>query len=169
MNKLQLRQELKRIGDRNRRFNGMTPERKRVTIARDTIAALKDKKFIATHDGYLDDKSVDNGDKLPNNYKCQACALGGMFVGLTTRIKNLTVKTHGRLRSQITAPLEEFFDVDQLKAIEYAYEQGCVSQGNLDCDYAYKCESYGREYLDSSKRLIAIMQNIINNNGTFTP
>lgn len=33
MNDKELKRELKKIGDRNRRFNKMTPEKKRISIA----------------------------------------------------------------------------------------------------------------------------------------
>lgn len=170
MNKLQLSKELKRIGDRNRRFNAMTLERKRVTIAKDTLASLQAKKFIASHGvGYLHYSSTDNGDKLPNNYKCGACALGGMFVGLTTRIKELSIKEQNGDRDRIIAPLRSYFDREQLDAIEYAFEQGNISLRTLNYSSAHRYSDFGKAYDNPDDRLIAIMQNIIDNKGTFTP
>lgn len=170
MNTVQLRKELKRIGDRNRRFDKMTPSNRRVTIAKDTIAALIAKKIVAYQgDGYLSDRHTENGDKLPDDYKCNVCALGGMFIGLTTRIKGLSVKTESGLRSQVIEPLVEYFDVYQLAAIEYAFERGAVALHGLNPDEAFRCEDFGMEYEDHNDRLIAIMQNIIDNKGTFKP
>lgn len=164
MNNKQLRRELKIIGDRNRRFNKMSPERKQVTIAKDTLAVLKTKKVLAMKGVYLSHTSKDNGDKLPNNYNCNACALGSMFVGLTTRIKDLSVKNHSGFRNSFTAQLAPYFGQDQLSDIEKAFETTPQSY-DTECD----AQVFGVKYHNDEDRLIGIMENIINNNGTFKP
>jgi hypothetical protein len=167
----QMRRELKKIGDRNRRFNKMSPEKKRVTIAKDTIAALKTNKVCATVRVYLGESARSNGDKLSNNVRCQACALGSMFVGLTTRIKDLSVKVDS-YRQQVVSPLAEYFSPIQLKVIESAFEGGMHYSDiyNLYGDNYYdKAINYKYSYTDSEERLIAIMENIIKNNGEFIP
>lgn len=145
MNKQQLCKEMKRIGDRNRRFDAMTPERKRVAIARDTLAALAAQKILAKRGIYLGDDAQENGDKLPNKYECHACALGSMFVGLTTRLKDLSVKG-SPYRFDITSHLSRYFSNEQLDSIEDRFENGVEA---------------------AEDSLTSIMQNIIDNNGTF--
>jgi len=163
----ELRRELKRIGDRNRRFNEMSPERKRVAIARDTIESLRLKKVVAKRGVYLDWTSMENGDKLPKNYKCQACALGSMFVGLTTRVKDVSVKdANGGIRADITDGLSNYFDNEQLDLIEDAFETGYGCVADDDCSTQQK---FGAQFKTEDERLVAIMQNIINNNGEFKP
>lgn len=166
MNKLQLRKELKRIGDRNRRFKAMTKARKRVAIAKDTIEALNARKIVAKCGVYLAHDAELNGDKLPNDYACKACALGSMFVGLTTRVKDLSVKGH-QCRSHITEDLSKYFSDIQLDMVESAFEQR-----EMGWAHSYKtrpAKEFGNKYSDSDDRLRAIMQNIIDNNGTFKP
>jgi hypothetical protein len=163
----QMRRELKKIGDRNRRFNKMSPEKKRVTIAKDTIAALKTNKVCATVRVYLGESARSNGDKLSNNARCQACALGSMFVGLTTRVKDLSVKV-----DNFRQHLVEYFSPIQLKVIESAFEGGMHYSDihNLYGDnYHDKAVRYKYAYTDLEERLIAIMENIIKNNGEFKP
>jgi len=162
----ELRRELKKIGDRNRRFNEMSPERKRVAIARDTIESLQLKKVVAERGNYLGWSSMENGDKLPINYKCQACALGSMFVGLTTRVKNISIKdANGGVRDDITNNLSNYFADYQLDAIESAFE----TPYKFNHYTASLYEKFGAQFKTDEERLVAIMQNIIDNNGTFKP
>lgn len=166
----ELRRELKKIGDRNRRFNKMTPERKRITIAKDTIAALKTKKIIAETGEYLGSSYRLNGDKLPNNYRCSACALGSMFVGLTTRVKDLSVKKPEAVLSALHIELKPYFSRIQLYAIEAAFEYRRIMHTYIiGSALATCCHLFGSSYPDDDERLVAIMQNIIDNNGEFKP
>lgn len=130
--------------------------------------------------------------KLPS---CSCCALGSMFMSCTLFNNQTTVQqlnlAAGDLGAAIEAPapyaadgvfsngLIKFFSTAQLKLIEHAFEGesgyfyeppyddgGQLIRRSATTMAALKWRD---KYPDAKKRLIAIMQNIIDNNGTFKP
>ena len=92
-----LRRLRKRIKDRERRFKKMSPERKRVAIAKDVIEQLNSSKFVASNArGWIDPAVVrgNNDKELQDVFleeRCTGCALGALFVCTVIRADELTV------------------------------------------------------------------------------
>lgn len=126
---------------------------------------------------------------------CSCCALGSMFMSCTllnnqTTVQQLNVASSD-LGDAIESPkqfaesrvfsngLTKFFSAAQLKLIEtafegeggYFYEPPYDDEGELIKRPAATMAAleWPNKYPDVKKRLIAIMQNIIKNNGTFKP
>lgn len=183
----------KRIKRANEKFASMTKAEKRVQIAKDVITQLQAKKIKATPGTYVrttlknvqvkkDDYGCsmlhfDKGTQAQDVFKgltCDACALGSMFL--------CAVDTHDKLKMKNLNPecdidydkasaeirldnqdmydyLSKFFNREQLYQIECAFEgSNFESSARL-----YKNER------NSRKRLRLIMENIVNNEGTFVP
>jgi hypothetical protein len=121
--------------------------------------------------------------------QCSCCALGGMFMSCTLYNNNTTVDDLCYAGADIgdvileagdnSLPngLDKFFSVAQLKLIEQTFEgnQGAINSstddgtGEIIDKFSPRAEAFYTKYKKPKDRLIAIMQNIIANNGTFKP
>lgn len=185
------------IENRNRVFAAATPEQKRMLIAKDVIAQIKAKRFKPTsgtwvrpkmkNGAYLEIEEKFDGDESIRELfigkripACDCCALGAMFMSCTTYNEGTTVDHFEReidwdfeervLNKTLSNGLTNFFSVEQLQLIETAFEGGdgafMVEKGDLE---AQKAASWYEDLSRDDKRMIAIMENIIANNGTFVP
>lgn len=118
---------------------------------------------------------------------CTVCAVGACFVAGVLRHDSLTVGTFGNDendRDGMEAYLGRWFEPEQLRLIETAFEmeerfyQGegeDYEAGDEIPEIATRAVMFGEDnsggFDDDSDtaRLIAIMQNVINNGGTFRP
>jgi hypothetical protein len=122
--------------------------------------------------------------------QCSCCALGGMFMSCTLYNNSTTVESLGFAGDDIGGALykssepgsisnglDKFFSVEQLRLIEQTFEgnNGVVTGGERDDDggefdkFSPRSEAFYTKYKKPKDRLIAIMQNIVKNNGTFKP
>lgn len=119
--------------------------------------------------------------------KCDVCALGSLFMSHIRVFNQISLGQIDSERDTITQSLHEYFDKEQLDLIETAFERSGAgtyntyyfSDENLsdselnDLDskglLAYKAIKFGQKYGDSSKRLRAIMLNVVKNDGVFKP
>ena len=122
--------------------------------------------------------------------QCSCCALGGMFMSCTLYNNNTTVDNLSYAGEDIadvilnednTEPLpnglNNFFSVAQLKLIEQTFEgdNGAIisgvdsGTGEIIDKFSSRAEAFYNKYKRPKDRLIAIMQNIVKNNGTFKP
>lgn len=131
---------------------------------------------------------VSNNPKSDPNTFCYACAIGGVLIS-SLLFKNNTMRAGGGFRYPAQNLMEKSrsdlielayginspFTRLQLNMIESAFEQNqafypgkdrLTKQGERN---ASKAVSFGEKYKDDSERLVAIMQNIINNRGEFKP
>lgn len=104
---------------------------------------------------------------------CNVCALGAMFTSCTLYNNKTTIIdfTEGgeitkfqslfSTNSKFKNGLNKYFDNEQLMLIESAYEGSNGMYFNRNTRY------FMEEYPDNRKRMIAIMENIIKNNGEF--
>ena len=168
----------------------LSAEEKRVAIARDVIASLNKHRYNARQGTYVDEEtfndyplntSVQKILEVNNPPECTVCALGGCFLSLIKFNNNVTVEeildmdftSAGVMRKQ----LGEFFSEEQLGLIETAFENDIDYARRVDADdlQAHKAADFFEivhdvdGYYDETKLMIAIMQNIIDNNGTFVP
>lgn len=96
---------------------------------------------------------------------CNVCAMGAMFMGYVNKFNNYNVQPgiylSGIVDTQIGETLIEYFTFNELKEIEAAFE-GYPTYG----DYVY---TYAYQFPDDDKRLEAIIDNCIRNDGVFVP
>lgn len=146
-----------------------------VEIARDVIRLMKAKKLVARTMTYLTlDSPIPTGTKElqtlieQDDFKCYVCAIGGLFVSLVAKENACPIRWGPELGRQFgrvpTIPqfrqdgmrrrLRKYFSREQLGLIEAAFERSI---------------RFGYKYDDPSDRMIAIMRNIIRNQGEFKP
>lgn len=140
---------------------------KRVEIAKDVLSQIAAERIVACPGQYID-----------TDARCQVCALGSMFRVLVddaafevTKTKNVSKQL-----ADIREVLLDHFSSEQLGLIECAFE-GAVGYINVDDyedtdDLPAEVESalaYADKYEDPQDRLVAIMQNIVDNDGMFVP
>ena len=121
--------------------------------------------------------------------QCSCCALGGMFMSCTLYNNNTTLENLGyagddisnvlleETSEKLSNGLNKFFSVAQLKLIEQTFEgdHGAVLSGMDDGTgeivdkFTPRSEAFYTKYKKPKDRLVAIMQNIVKNNGTFKP
>jgi hypothetical protein len=125
---------------------------------------------------------------------CQVCGVGAIFASLV-RLNNEFDQKFDIVGNNATAEIAkedfhekliQYFDEDQLNLIELAFEKGSGykywdvdwnGNSNDDEDNLSKDEwanrnfavMFGFNFSNSKQRLIAIMKNIIKNDGTFAP
>lgn len=111
--------------------------------------------------------------------KCRVCALGSLFLS-GIRLYNGVSWTlnkedaffdlsHDLFDDIEKSPLNKYFSTKQLQLIEATFEDGdgsCWLSSDRDHVLA---RAYYVKYRDAEKRLIGIMNNIIDNEGTFNP
>lgn len=173
----------------NEEFKKATKAQKRVMIAKDVLAQIKAKRYFAESGEWVkplwsDDQksiaiklypksSIKDAFKSKAINSCRVCALGGLFMSCTNLNNNTTVQdlkneTYiGDLVAdddKISNGLNRIFTQGQLMLIESYFEggEGYFRDGNE------KTQTFLESYNDD-ERLKIIMQNIIDNNGTFKP
>jgi len=134
-----------------------------------------------------DNKELDSLLKVASN--CDVCALGAIFYAAVIRHDNLKIGIlsefddiaegdgyFGIFSSTMFIYLKEFFPQKELCFIEAAFEGNLVNwyddSDEGDRDYSgiiERCREFSKRFEDPEDRMRAIMQNIIDNNGTFTP
>ncbi len=182
----------KQIEKRNKEFAAADDAGKRVLVAKDVIKLLKGDKFTAATGHFMSlGNDVDYADSereesmqktglreafLGNHVECSGCALGGLMLSCTLYNNKYTYgelsDTGGDLGAwvknerPIKNGLNKIFSRDQLKLIEQSFEGGT---GYFTGGAPYEAEVFYGNYDDDKKRLLAIMENIVRNKGTFVP
>ena len=170
----------------NKKFQELTRAEKRVAIAKDVLISLKQKRIRANTGSYFCYTNFDEFDendsakKHINQIKCECCALGATLLSTVKFANTLTISdlrfysgSHGR-SWQI---FKDIFTPKQLALIEYAFEHNTYGNRiaqNVFYEYiSYKKQreavDFGLKYAKEDERLVAIMENIIKNKGTFKP
>lgn len=163
----------------------------RVTIAKDVIAQIEAERYFAKGGSYVRISEEDNyNGSVKENFEkiknCKVCALGGCFLSIV-RFKNnvnfdeITDIGAGQFvnNSKFKQILTSIFPAQQLVLIENAFENGGWGEapifGSDDEKYSVSKQDkreaweFGQKFSNQNDRLIAIMQNIIDNKGTFKP
>jgi hypothetical protein len=176
--------------EKNARFAAMSPAEKRVAIAHDVIEQLRLEKIYATQGTYLNAPAGNavlesNAAETFGSAACQACAIGSLLacaIGAQDSVTLSDVNAIVGLRSIEMAGsdafryLERYFDKEQMVMIETAFEGDLISDDvfEISRQSEHECVDFHDYYrdedgVDETRLLTAIMQNIINNNGTFVP
>ena len=193
-------------------FSQLSPEKKRVAIARDVLEQIRIGRYISNGGSYIDALLMKDGkDKwdmssldIKSNFgkikNCKVCAMGACLMSITKFENKLDFYDIGNdienLNNEKTKILfQSIFSPEQLLLIERAFEgkSGGTTVGvNIfslseddfknkinKCQKFYKKfelkpkkdatikEKENRTRLNHQNRMIAIMRNLIKNNGTF--
>lgn len=162
-------------------YSEMTPEQKRMAIAKDVITHVRTERLRPQCGAYLlwnDDFRVDvidKGNAAEVMQHCTVCAKGAMVLTRIDRFNSLTLPASGRIfNADCVESLDDIFDEWQLELIEAAFE--CAAQRDLEYEELLEVAAemqaavaFGELHETPTDRLVAIMQNIIDNNGTFSP
>ncbi len=171
---------------RKKTFKQMAPWEQRIAIARDVIAQINAKKFIATNSVYakIASKTCSIDSQINKSLKegkltCQVCALGSLMMSHVNKTNHLTLRQLRDTEDEYELSkdrLKGIFSVDQLNLIELAFEGWIVNNENqkLRTDWGYTAlgrigEEFFDKYERSDERLIAICRNIIRFRGRFSP
>ncbi len=172
-----------------------TPAQMRVIIAKDVLAQIASRRYrpaegswvansnVGDLDLYIEDRlaedeklcKVDASEYVNKVKKCSVCALGAIFMSQVSNFGGVTF-IDGRYAYDVfedldRSPLKKYFSVNQLKLIEACFE----GLDGIYADYIGKssdrisAQTYYICHNDATKRMIAIMNNIIRNKGTFVP
>lgn len=183
---------LKQVAKNNAKFKKLGKKAKRVAIAKDVIKQIEAKRLVPESGmGYLqprdynldlDEFNVSTTVDLQigavlAGQTCDVCALGALFMSTIdirdkATCESLTIEHPADIdQEDIHTYLEDIFSKEQLYLIEDAFE----SYGNsYEEDYEVvditdRACNFGLKYSKADKRLVAIMKNIILNEGTFKP
>lgn len=117
---------------------------------------------------------------------CKVCALGACFLSYIRLFDKVALRDISPSKPEfstfsagesvdvdyydIVGQLNKIFSEKQMVLIESAFEQHCVQFAyDIDQDDIEAAEIFGQKYAEPKKRLRAIMQNIVRNNGVFKP
>jgi hypothetical protein len=180
------------IKKRNTNFSSMSKLEKRTEIAKDVIASLNSKKYKAERGTYLElfnknKRSKNEYGHLTNGYDenlkltstnlkeestvCHVCAIGSVFTSFAQKTKSsLSADANSMLRS-----MNSIFSKTEMRILEMLFEGSFIHDEQfkkLDVEKQKIIKKYGSEFKKNSKgsadkRLRAIMDNIIDNNGKF--
>jgi hypothetical protein len=150
----------------------LTPKQFRIKLAKDVIAQIKAKKYIPSHCyTQLNRPDYSNGDKSAKEVinektsKCEVCGIGALVTSHIRFNNECSLWEYDALNQIIIHEiLSPYFSEEQLWLIESAYErcaEDCLSVSHQAARF------YGDEYEEASNRLVAIMKNIIENDGKF--
>lgn len=168
--------------EKNKTFAKMNKFEKRVALAKDVLASLKAKRYIAEAGTYVsiyekgeykDISSVNISELNNTGVECTVCAIGSLF--LSNKKQQAGKKLTDADGSIMSKSLRGIFTEKEMRMLEYMFEGEDV--GNLfhgvkttlakDMDSFYeKYNPHGNSDYDE-KTLKAIMNNIIRNNGNF--
>lgn len=156
----------------NRKFQAATPPQRRVLIAKDALAQIMAGRFdpvsglwtdVIRRQGVCDFEPL-QPILLQKGTQCKCCGVGSLFLSYV-RLNNSATLNDG----------DDFTDIervtnwphDNLRLIELAFESGrgrCLANNSQENKAA--SFQYGEPH---ECRLVAILKNIIKNNGTFKP
>jgi len=181
---------MSKINKLNEQFKKATKAQKRVMIAQDVLAQLKAKRYVAESGCWVQpnihsawEQKLSHHDSVQELFieqkieSCNVCALGGLFMSCTNFNNNTLLEDLDSASSELGDLIEEeeklsnklnkIFSTDQLKLIETYFE----ANGGYFRDYDEdgRIEVFYNKYPSDKKRLQLIMENIVENNGTFVP
>lgn len=162
----------------NARFAKMTKVQKRVAIAKDALAAIKAKVYVAEEGTYCNVPALETlrrygkaddaklAEQLRDNMpQCECCAVGALFLSKARMADKVTVSDYLDT-PDYWAQLEPYFKCDQLDLMEAAFEVEDISRCR-NMDAAERAMKFGVRYELPRDRLVAILNNVVKNNGKF--
>lgn len=177
-------------------FDKLSKTQQRIILAKDVILQVKAKVANAVEGQYFDVDDYGDHDfayeknnefrEIVSDVKCEVCAKGALFLSHIVRTNKFSIlqSLQQQGHDSIINRLAEIFTKNQLDLIETAFEKEVIEDKNRTLSYpdsrdkfadviltdiAKAAVKFGKKYRSENNRLIAIMQNIIDNNGTFKP
>lgn len=164
----------------------------RIKVAKDIITQIKAEKYTIEDGIYVRfNGEINKGDDIKSTFfdgkkHCEVCALGACLMSIVHFKNTLKYNEIERGREfvedkKVARLLQDVFSLYQLALIEFVFEEGnafyaAMNDFNLDLKdqkrcYLFRIENYrGHTRLGRNENLLlAIMENIILNNGTFIP
>lgn len=167
----------------------------KVAIAQDIIARLDSGQYIAGKDLYVWSPVLDGfhhewDDDLQNHMEefdeepCQVCAIGAALISRARLFDSVNVQKVFKTSlffyndnqvvdanvSELRSNLDEIFGREQVALLEAAYElRRWYNDFDIDEQLVQDAISFGMRYDDRRERLRAVWQNVIDNDGIFTP
>lgn len=181
------------LKERNREFRKAKKAEKRVMIAQDVLAQIKARRYEPAIGNWVDFSTGVNrgsGVCLQEAFEtkaidtCKVCGVGSLIMSAINCGNSVTENeddpefgyaSNGTLRrlsydsiGKVSSSLEKYFSKDQIRLIELAFELGggyFFTEEEIDV----RAVKFGKKYTSAKGRLKAIMENIIANQGKFTP
>ena len=170
-------------------FDKLSKKQRRIAVAKDVLKWLAMGRMTAKKKTYLAASQLTPDGKI-NGFNCRACALGGMFACVVEQKKGVNLHEFNRgwadedggyrdygSQEQMHDMLGEFFDADELRNIENAFEGrdregGIVNGAGAFYDemaFSEDALKFNAGIRSPKKRMQRIMRNIIRNEGRFIP
>lgn len=147
-------------------MEGSLSAEERVLIAQDVIATLRSRlRRLKLASTYLDFDYIPSSGQLTSRRirgECLVCARGLMFLKSVDRYNHFDLSDHGDLGNCAEIRTGEEWGHKQADLIEAAFE-------GWDAGNAEEFHEANGGRTDRKRCLIAIMQNIVDNGGTFRP
>jgi hypothetical protein len=180
---------MNKIKKLNAEFKKANKAQKRVMIAQDVLAQLKAKRYVAESGCWVKpnidsawEQKLSHHDSVQELFieqkieSCNVCALGGLFMSCTNFNNNTLLEDLDFASSELGDLIEEvklsnklnsIFSVKQLKLIESYFEE---NDGYFYINSQYdRIKAFCDKHPSDKKRLQLIMENIVENEGTFVP
>jgi hypothetical protein len=155
----------------------------RIAIAKDALAQLRAEMYLAESGTYIGSELTDELDQqcdddrdgakpflLKSKTPCRVCAKGALFLSTVRRYNKASVRD---VMCDNMLVAENIFGHKQFDLIEAAFERWDHTVAYLeDKDESVvplDVQNFGAAYTDDTDRLVAILENIIKNKGTFKP
>lgn len=150
----------------------LTKAEKRVAVAKDALKQLHTEKYLAETGTYIgcniddtlgSDWRPDQAQKELKTMKpCSVCARGALLLSAVRKFNEATVSDVLQTKEW---PSADLFGWEQLSLIEAAFELWEENGGKP----MPKAFAFGNKFTNDHDRLVAILKNVIKNNGTFKP
>jgi hypothetical protein len=183
----------------SKRFDSLTKAEQRIAIIEDVLSQIDAGRYIPHGNvwiafSYDEIKEIDGDVQLRTAFKkeqltdCDVCANGSLLMSLilfkndfkvgdlpngTSLYYAIRTSWQANAKIEVTSVgkrLHKYFTPKQLRLIEIAFEMG---EGFFKVDATSvkerKAVSFGETYHSHSERLIAIMENMLKNDGIFKP
>jgi hypothetical protein len=186
----QKREEAKLIA-KNKAFNKLSKTAKKLAIIDDALAQVKLGKIIPKARtyyeicefeslvGYDEEKYDVSIQSLLPQVSCNACAKGFLLLSTINKRNQVTLQDMYNAWDEsdfIEETISDIFTKNQLDLIETAFEKDVVVDNYYLADdegnktkIAEKAIQFGSKYKTDESRLVAILNNMKKNNGTFKP
>jgi len=180
------------VEEKNKEFKKSTKPQQRVLVAQDVLAQIKAKRYLASPGTWtipeyvIPDENLTEGDSVQKLFAtqaiktCNVCAIGGLFMSCTNLNNNTTVAELDEVcelgdaleysDEKLSNGLNRIFTRKQLILIENYFENadGFYADAATDA-MTNHIHLFNEKYPNPQARLKEIMNNIVENNGTFVP
>lgn len=180
------------VAPKGKSWEQMSRKQRRIAVAEDVIANIYAKRLRVRTGSYVNPDSSYNLDALLEfgftneqimeklKEKCTVCAKGALMICKVAKFNNFDLMGEDINNwdgNKTIEVLDDAFDKEELDQIEAAFEGNpeyldeCDDylddddEDRFDKDYGH----WRRNFPDAEDRLLAIAQNIVDNDGTFKP